>query len=295
MKTKRAFSFQHILFIIAFFISVSSFGKDFYWINNSGSWDDQSHWALTSGGSTSSELPGVNDNVIFDDNSFSDYFPQILITSDVSIKSIQFNSQYYPLLKGTDNSITVSQGIQAANKFYIQLKGDAAIVFSNPTSDFAYINTFGVELNSDVHLEGKWQLSNHLITGPENQTHVLSGTFHTNGYTLFADHIIANTSPVNVDFTGSVIYGYSHIDLSTAVNIGENVSFITNEGELIGVDKPDFDGSSLQKTIFACPAPAAPLVIDWSVTTNYNGEDITCTDSCDGELTVIANGTPGAL
>lgn len=293
MQTKRAFSSQHILFIIAFFVSTSSFSKDFYWINNSGSWDNQSHWALTSGGYAAGELPGPNDKVIFDDNSFSDYFPVVLITSDVNLQSIQFSTQYYPLLKGTDNSITLSQGIQATNKFYIQLKGNGAIVFSNTTPNYAFINTFGVELNSNIHIEGKWELSSHLIAGPDNQIHLLSGTLLTKGYTIFADQIIANTSPVNVDFTGSVVYGYSQLDLTKANNIGEKVNFITNEGDLIVSDKPDFDGSSLQKTIFVCPPPVAPLVLDWSVTSNYSGSDITCTDSCDGELTIVANGTPG--
>ncbi len=45
--------------------------QNFYWIGNGGNWDDVSHWSLTSGGTAVSCLPGPNDNVFFDANSFT--------------------------------------------------------------------------------------------------------------------------------------------------------------------------------------------------------------------------------
>lgn len=49
----------------------SSVAADYFWIGNSGDWSDLNHWATTSGGSTlHTTLPGSNDNVIFDENSF---------------------------------------------------------------------------------------------------------------------------------------------------------------------------------------------------------------------------------
>ena len=45
--------------------------KDYYWVGNGGSWEDGSHWALTSGGAGSGCVPTFQDNVYFDANSFS--------------------------------------------------------------------------------------------------------------------------------------------------------------------------------------------------------------------------------
>ena len=42
-----------------------------YWVGNSGNWNDISHWSYTSGGEGGAQVPTINDDVIFDENSFS--------------------------------------------------------------------------------------------------------------------------------------------------------------------------------------------------------------------------------
>jgi hypothetical protein len=42
-----------------------------YWIGDTGNWDDGNKWSLSSGGTPYGCIPTANDNVIFDDNSFS--------------------------------------------------------------------------------------------------------------------------------------------------------------------------------------------------------------------------------
>ncbi|RWU06147.1 Calx-beta domain-containing protein [Pedobacter chitinilyticus] len=44
-------------------------GTTLYWVGGAGSWDDKSHWALTSGGAGGACVPFTGDNVIFDANS----------------------------------------------------------------------------------------------------------------------------------------------------------------------------------------------------------------------------------
>lgn len=43
-----------------------------YWIGNSGSWDDTNHWSLTSGGVGGASVPTVSDDVVIDNNSFTE-------------------------------------------------------------------------------------------------------------------------------------------------------------------------------------------------------------------------------
>lgn len=44
---------------------------DFFWIGNTGDWNDPAHWSFTSGGGSSGCVPSAVDDVYFDQNSFS--------------------------------------------------------------------------------------------------------------------------------------------------------------------------------------------------------------------------------
>lgn len=50
----------------------TSTGGDRYWVGGSGDWNDNTHWASTSGGAGGACVPTVSDNVFFDANSFPD-------------------------------------------------------------------------------------------------------------------------------------------------------------------------------------------------------------------------------
>ncbi|MEL6558425.1 MAG: T9SS type A sorting domain-containing protein [Bacteroidota bacterium] len=68
---KRKLTLFATFFLALLFNIQSSSAADYYWIGNSGDWSDLNHWATTSGGSTlHTTLPGDDDNVIFDENSF---------------------------------------------------------------------------------------------------------------------------------------------------------------------------------------------------------------------------------
>lgn len=61
-----------IIFSISLFYFHNSIASDYYWIGNGGNWNDLSHWATTSGGTTlHTQLPGATDDVFFDANSFT--------------------------------------------------------------------------------------------------------------------------------------------------------------------------------------------------------------------------------
>jgi len=69
--------------LIALLITLSGFSQDYYWVGNGGNWSDLSHWATTSGGSNfHTELPGPDNNVYFDENSFTE--PGQVVTLDLA-------------------------------------------------------------------------------------------------------------------------------------------------------------------------------------------------------------------
>ena len=65
-------NYLHSIFcIFAIFIFNSFYAIDYYWVGGAGNWGDVSRWSLTSGGSGGAGVPGINDNVFFDNASFS--------------------------------------------------------------------------------------------------------------------------------------------------------------------------------------------------------------------------------
>ena len=56
------------LFVALVFIGMQSQALNYYWVGNSGSWNDPTHWALSDGGSpqgTNGCAPTLNDSVFF--------------------------------------------------------------------------------------------------------------------------------------------------------------------------------------------------------------------------------------
>jgi PKD repeat protein len=64
-------------------------GKNFYWIGGSGNWSDGTHWSLSTGGVPANVIPGIQDNVFVDENSFSGY-GLITLDTDVSCRAYKW-------------------------------------------------------------------------------------------------------------------------------------------------------------------------------------------------------------
>ncbi len=94
------------LFVILFLFPFTLFSKDFYWIGGSGDWSDISHWSTSSGGNaTYQTIPGPEDDVYFDENSFESESEVIKITKDAFARSINFTGVLNnPTLEGTASS-----------------------------------------------------------------------------------------------------------------------------------------------------------------------------------------------
>jgi hypothetical protein len=55
-----------LLTLFSLFGIGQAFAADFYWVGNSGNWNDPIHWSNNSGGNGGIGIPTVNDNVFID-------------------------------------------------------------------------------------------------------------------------------------------------------------------------------------------------------------------------------------
>ena len=84
MATLRTFSRVFFALTSALY-SIEIYAQDdYYWVGNGGDWSDfANHWATTSGGSTMhTEVPGTDDNVFFDGNSFTLSSQTVMLDED---------------------------------------------------------------------------------------------------------------------------------------------------------------------------------------------------------------------
>lgn len=80
-----------ILTVVLFFFSLALFASDFFWVGGSGKWGASAHWALSSGGPGGAGVPGKNDRVFFDANSFQSDFQYINIDQSAFCAGLNWN------------------------------------------------------------------------------------------------------------------------------------------------------------------------------------------------------------
>lgn len=83
----------------------------YYWIGNSGSWNDGTHWSLTTGGPAANAVPGANDRVVFDEQSFT-AASTVSLPANQSCYSLRwFGNQYAVDFSLNGNSLTIAESM----------------------------------------------------------------------------------------------------------------------------------------------------------------------------------------
>ncbi|WP_066758704.1 T9SS type B sorting domain-containing protein [Crocinitomix algicola] len=288
-KPKKRLILVLFLLIIG---QLSAFAGDYYWINGAGNWNDSGHWSNTSGGSPVGSIPGEIDRVFIDENSGLSEFSIIEISANIIVGNLTINTPQFASIHGGSVDVTIKGSLVIDSPFGIILGGE--LIFDNTTSGTNYIETFNNEFYTDlVFKSGTWELKNHLKTSEQHVIKFNSGKIYSKGFSVHAKDILANNSPVELDFTGSHVLTYEKFDIPEAINIGGTATYMVLSAYTSLGDIEHFtrDGDDERDAIVSCVGSS--LELELLITSDYNGEDISCFDSCDGEITVNATGTPG--
>ncbi|MEO1653264.1 MAG: S8 family serine peptidase, partial [Bacteroidota bacterium] len=87
--------------------SLVSERQTFYWIGDSGDWNDPSHWSLTSGGPSAGTVPGISDHVIFDAESFTDINQVVNLTENAACHTFGWYAENIAQIQFNQNEIQV--------------------------------------------------------------------------------------------------------------------------------------------------------------------------------------------
>jgi hypothetical protein len=97
-------------------LSAPARAANYYWVSNSGTWTDMSHWASTSGGAGNAyaNVPKNTDNVYFDANSFAASNQRVTIAGTVTCNDMTWsgNVRQATLLQGASGVLEINGNLR---------------------------------------------------------------------------------------------------------------------------------------------------------------------------------------
>ena len=145
--------------LILTYQSTATTAQTFYWVGDEGNWNDPAHWSLNSGSVSANKTPGVNDNVIMDENSFNESgLNQINFPQNQSVASLLWITSKSSGISLNTNKITVSKSFTiASGDFHVYSPGSIQCT-SSQVGELNFVDA-GLEL-LDVNINaGTWTIS----------------------------------------------------------------------------------------------------------------------------------------
>lgn len=263
---------------------------DYFWVGGKGHWNDANHWSLLSGGNGGAGVPGIHDDVFFDNQSFISSRDYVAIAQSVSIRSFNYsNTLYRPkFISNGEITFTVNGDWLVSGTFRNYIRGE--IHFNS--NNLSVLNSGQVHFRSHLKKTGTGTLSlqgSGLNLEPGNRIIFESGIFTSNGFDIVTDEFsIIGNSNKTLQLSSSTIATESPIDF----NHPGLQSFYTNTEflQLIPVTQSQ---NIFERGVSTCGVVPNQFTITTFVNSNYNGQNISCNGQCDGEVCVSIVGGIG--
>ncbi|GCC52877.1 T9SS C-terminal target domain-containing protein [Chryseotalea sanaruensis] len=137
--------------------------KTFYWIGNTGNWQDASNWSFASSGSAANQLPTGNDVIIIDELSLNKE-DTIRLTDNASVGQIKWLCNKKTFLDLKSNTLAISKALTLASD---SAKVIGAGILSFSTSQQGVIHFTDSDLNdTDLSFQsGNWSVDGFFKAG----------------------------------------------------------------------------------------------------------------------------------
>ena len=183
---------QSFSLIVTFKSSLSA-ANTLYWVGDSGSWEDNMHWSFSSGGAPASIVPGANDRVIIDENSFDGVgVDQITMTQNNSVSTLKWLGSKSVFLDLDGYTLTINKELTISNSLFAAV-GSGIIRCSTSSMVDGKLNFADIDLGSASLLVdgGIWRLRGQLNS---DQLELVSGDLEITDSKLDLKNLVANSS-----------------------------------------------------------------------------------------------------
>jgi gliding motility-associated-like protein len=203
MLRKKIILVRFFIFLFSV-LALNSMAATYYWVENGGNWNDARHWSLTSGGHAGTGIPSSNDDVIFDENSFSNPNEQVVITGTATCHSFQWASipEYEELLGNSYSNLDIYGSITIEGNIGYKYSGN--IHFKSTQTGNTINLSVGKLGNLYFEGSGSWSLNNMIYT---SNLFLSSGDLVSNGFEVACINLnITGYSQKTLSITNSILY-----------------------------------------------------------------------------------------
>ena len=301
---------NYFLSLVLLLLVNLSFAGNFYWVNNSGNWNDASHWSSVSGGQGGAGVPSKFDNIFIDQHSFTTLNATININSNIEVNNftIKENKISFTIQSNESNHIDIYGDLSNKALFTNNIQGTIHFK-NNHTTNEIYFGWYKWKAN--IYFEGT---GTYLLTSPlqahENTVNLVKGTLDLNGNDVLCNAFIANSgqkrklvsgdatllayqqwetskSKFNYDFSQTTIYVIS--SNPNAINKGGD-NYTIKQSQNSSTSKTVSNGTVSNDTVSCGNTCDGQLIVDFTTTcpnafvdwlpgsgsNNYNGECLAC-------------------
>ena len=253
------------LSILCSLILPSLKAADYYWVGNSGDWSDISHWVTSSGGNIQhDQVPTADDDVYFDQNSFSADGQEVNVDIDIifcrnlswrSNDNVRFTSEVL-------STLHCFGSLQLQANMQYQFAGDVVFRGDSPNT----IQLAGHSLNRDVYFRnsnGNWTLQDAFVT--DSILILEAGNLNTNDQAISCLRFVSegsNQRELNLGASVVSILARTRPNRIQFWNLDYSMSISTNNLDIS-------PGSSTLRFT----APRASMYVEGSQTLNLNDVD----------------------
>ena len=202
--------------LILTFTPLNNPNTTYYWIGDSGNWNDPTKWSLTSGGMPANSVPDVNSRVVVDGNSFPTSGQTISLTADATCRSLTWLSNSNSSLSLNNHKLNVDGNfIISANTFSLSSAGQ--IELTGSTTSQNELNLKGMDL-SKVEL---------IINSANGSTWTANGAINIGGIILQQGGLIAKGLTVKTKTINAESPASKELDISNSTITDVVQSIIT--------------------------------------------------------------------
>ncbi|MDF2437317.1 MAG: hypothetical protein K0Q95_1693 [Bacteroidota bacterium] len=196
-----------------------------YWVGGTGSWNDPAHWSATSGGQSGASIPGISDDVFFDENSFSMAKQTVMLPQNGICHNLDWSriDKQVIFSGGASRELRVNGSCLLSQHLLYGFKGK--IIF-NTSGLNNTIKSSGVKLLGEWVFDGtgSWLLDDE-INGDLLTINHLKGSLNTNDQKVTCYDFKGNSSTSRILNLGlSEVYIKNIWDFSSATNLTFNSS-----------------------------------------------------------------------
>jgi len=221
--------------VLSLFLGLSTQAQDYYWVGNGGNWSDLSHWATSSGGDEKhTELPGPENDVYFDANSFTE--PNQVVIIDLEESFCRSFTAVDVLFQPTINGVNFADRLFVYGDFTLshELNRDFRfVVMMNPEE--AHVTTGGIYLGRFLEFSGggKYYLQDSVSV--EN-FYVVGSELHSNNHPIHTRFRLYAYSgnPVLELGTSNVYTAYWLVYQSSIINAENATVYFGTEQNIFG-------------------------------------------------------------